>query len=70
MAVYIHYSDQEHTYKEHIISLINDIKNKKIFIEEDIEHYTNHMDLVYYFPDFLKKTINEIINNKIDNEYE
>ena len=61
-AIYIHYSDLEHTYKEHIIDLISDIKKNNIYLKEDIEHYTNHMDLVYYFPDFLKKTIREILN--------
>ena len=63
-AIYIHYSDSEHTYKEHIVDLINDIKKNGINLEEDIEHYTNHMDLVYYYPDFLKKTIKEILGIK------
>lgn len=61
-AIYIHYSDSEHTYKEHIADLINDIKENKIYLIEDIKHYTNHMDLVYYSPDFLKKSIKKILD--------
>lgn len=62
-AIYIHYSDLEHTYKEHIVDLLSDIKKNNIPLKEDIKHYTNHMDLVYYFPDFLRKTMIEILNS-------
>lgn len=62
-AIYIHYSDQEHTYNEHIVDLLKDIRKAHIELHEDIEHYPNHMDLVNYFPDFLKMTISKIINN-------
>lgn len=62
-AVYIHYSDMEHTYKEHIVDLIDDIKRNNINIKEDVEHYLNHTDLVYYFPDYLRKCIKEILKD-------
>lgn len=62
--VYIHYSTEEHTYKEHIKEMLADLKAKNIKTVEDISNYTNHTDLVYFFPDFLKKSVKDILNNK------
>lgn len=59
--VFIHYSNQEHTYKEHICDLIRDLYEKGFTITEDIASYKEHSDISYYFPDFLKKTIEDII---------
>ena len=64
--IFIHYSNQEHTYKEHICDLIKDLKNKGFSIMEDIASYKEHSDISYYFPDFLKKTIEEIIADKAE----
>lgn len=61
--IYIHYSNKEHTYEEHIVHLLKDMKKSGYQIVEDVADYTNHGDLSYYFPDFLKKNIMEILNN-------
>ena len=59
---FIHYSTEEHTYKEHIKEMLADLKAKNINIVEDINNYTNHMDLVYFFPTFLIQSIKEILS--------
>ncbi len=59
--VYIHYSTEEHTYKEHIADMLADLKARNINVIEDIGNYTNHMDLVYHFPAFLKQSVKEIL---------
>lgn len=61
--VYIHYSNKEHTYEEHVVHLLKDLEKSGYQIVEDIADYTNHGDLSYYFPDFLKKNIADILNN-------
>ena len=59
--VYIHYSNQEHTYQEHIVDLLRDLKNAGYEVMENIESYQNHSDISYYFPDFLVSTIRTLI---------
>lgn len=59
--VYIHFSDQEHTYTEHIQDLLFDLSEKEIQLEKDISKYTDHSEISLYFPDFLKKTIEKVI---------
>lgn len=59
--VYLHFSDKEHTYEEHIKHMIKDMEDNGYRLEADVASYTNHSDLSYYFPDFLKKHIKDII---------
>lgn len=58
---FIHFSNKEHTYEEHIIYLLKDMEEFGYHVETDVASYTNHSDLSYYFPDFLKKHISEIV---------
>lgn len=58
---YIHYSNKEHTYDEHISSLIFDLESQNARITKDIADYSKHGDISYYFPSFLKSTIKQII---------
>lgn len=60
-SIYLHYSDKEHTYHEHIADLIMDIGEKGIRLKKDIADYSDHSLISLFFPDFLKKTIAEII---------
>lgn len=55
--IYINYSSNEHTYKEHISDLIDDIKQSGIRIEEKIDFYTNHSEIGSFFPEFLANSI-------------
>lgn len=59
--VYIHYSDQEHTYEEHITFLIEDLTEAKYKISLDICHYKIHQEVSKHFPPFLIQTLTEII---------
>ena len=61
--LYIHYSKNEHTYKEHIEDMLADLKNAGVNVHEDVGVYTNHMDLVYYFPSYLKSVVSHIVNS-------
>lgn len=58
--IFIHYSTQEHTYKEHIEQLIDDLHKKGYSIIEDIRDYSDHGDVKYYFPKFLLDSLKVI----------
>lgn len=60
--IYIHFSDKEHTYSEHIKDLLDDLISNKYCVESDIASYENHSEISYYFPEFLIKSINRILS--------
>lgn len=60
-SIYLHYSTDEHTYNEHIIALLNDVRQRPIEVHEDIEHYTKHSDVMYYYPSYLLKTLKMLV---------
>lgn len=60
--IFIHYSAKEHTYPEHIQYLLQDLEKKRIYVEKDEEDYTNHGDLKYYFPEYLKEKVKQSAN--------
>lgn len=55
----IHYSKNEHTYKEHIIYLLKDLKEKNTNILEDVEEYLNHEEVGEYFKSLLLRIFKE-----------
>lgn len=59
--VYLHYSDKEHTYEEHIMHMVKDMEEAGYCLEKDVASYTNHSDVSYHFPEFLKEKVNETI---------
>lgn len=61
-VVYIHYSDEEHTYEQHIKDLLNDLQRAGIKVYTDVEKYAVHGELKYYFPHYLSQTIQKIKN--------
>jgi hypothetical protein len=61
--IYLHYSEKDHTYKEHIQYMLNDMKALGYDIKEDVEQYEDHSDISYYFPGFLVNSINDILGN-------
>ena len=58
--IYIHYSKNEHTYKEHIRDMITALRLNDFSIYENIENYENHKDVAIYYPPYLKQTLSEI----------
>lgn len=59
--IFIHYSNKEHTYEEHIKDLLADMKARGLHICEDVADYNAHSDISLYFPEFLVKSIEEIV---------
>lgn len=63
--IYIHYSDCEHTYEEHIRDLLQNLEECKYDVVKDRADYKEHSDISYYYPQFLIDSINEIEKEKI-----
>jgi len=61
--VYIHYSTEEHMYREHVKDLLMDLRARGVEIAADVSDYPNHADCRSYFPEFLKASIRQILNN-------
>lgn len=60
--VYIHYSPCEHTYPEHIVDMIADLKAQGFPVEEDADYtYTEHGQVAKHFPVYLLRTLEEIL---------
>ena len=59
--IYMHFSDKEHTYTEHIKDLLGCFNENGYNVECDIADYTNHSDISYYFPDYLINTLKQIL---------
>ncbi|MCK5789118.1 MAG: hypothetical protein KAH32_08965 [Chlamydiia bacterium] len=53
-VIYILYSKDEHTYKEHIADLIEDLKKNDIPFTEQVESFTEHGEVGKFFVPFLK----------------
>ena len=59
--IYLHYSDSEHTYEEHIRYLRRDLAKKGYRCSEDVAHYKEHGEISLYFPEFLLHSVEEIL---------
>lgn len=59
--VYLHYSDSEHTYNEHVKYLLEDLKLFNYKIKTECKHYTDHWDVSNFFPDFLLISLRECL---------
>ena len=59
--IYLHYSDSEHTYEEHIRYLCRDLTEKGYHYSEDVAHYKEHGEISLYFPEFLLHSVEEIL---------
>lgn len=55
--IYLHYSDQEHTYHEHIQALIEILTQKGQTLDLNVAHYINHQEVRHYFPNYLKTSL-------------
>lgn len=55
--IYIHYSDKEHTYMDHIIDLLKILNDKRYNVTSDIGHYKTHDDVSMYYPQFLLESL-------------
>lgn len=62
--LFIHCSDQEHTWEEHIEYLIKDLESLNYQYSLDVKHYKNHDEIVDYFPNYLIDCIDNILKEK------
>lgn len=58
--IYLHYSDQEHTYREHIQFLRRALEEEGYYLEENVADYASHSDISYYFPEYLCGTVEKL----------
>ena len=58
--VYIHYSDKEHTYEEHIRALLEDLTAAGVEVHTDVKHYPTHEELKYFFPEYLSSVLEQL----------
>lgn len=58
--IFLHFSDHEHTYEEHIKFLIEDLKAYLYDVVLDCKHYTDHGNVSLYYPQFLLDSIEKI----------
>ena len=63
-VVYFHYSDVEHTYKEHVKDLLDDLKERGVEVVEDVQTYPEHSGLKDHYPPFLVKTKENLLDNE------
>ena len=59
-GIYLHYSDQEHTWREHIQFSRKTLEEEGYYLEENVAHYANHSDISYYFPEYLRGTVEKL----------
>lgn len=59
--IYLHYSNKEHTYEEHIQYLIADLNKVGFSCIEDCADYPEHNDVAVYFPIYLKKILRMLV---------
>lgn len=59
--IYLHYSEAEHTYSEHIKFMLLDLETGNFSTKKEILYYENHSDISLYFPDFLIRSIEEVM---------
>lgn len=59
--VYIHYSTQEHTYKDHIKDLLEVLYSQGYKLVEDVRSYSDHGDVSLYFPGFFVSSLGTIL---------
>lgn len=55
--VHLLYSKDEHTYEEHIVDLIKDLKNNNITFTEKIENFPEHSQVGAYFSKWIKQEL-------------
>ena len=62
--IHLHYSDSEYTYRQYTVHLLKDLKRLGFNYTEDVHHYKKHDELSLYYPPFLFKKINELIERE------
>lgn len=61
-CIYLHYSDVEHTYAEHVQPLIQDLRQAAVEYQVDVAHYANHADLRFFYPQYLSRILGRFLS--------
>lgn len=59
--LYFHAGNRDPHYINHMKPMLRHFENKKINYELDLRNYVGHNSVVYYFPEYLKRKILEIL---------
>lgn len=59
--IYLHYSDQEHTYQDSMLPLKNHLLEKNFPIWEDVAHYAEHGQVGLYFAELIPTLLKRIL---------
>jgi hypothetical protein len=63
--VYLHFSKVEHTYRDHIKYLLDDLKFYGYEYHVDVGEYKKHADISLYFPKYLVDIIDRIVRGEV-----
>ncbi len=66
MRVYLHYSDREHTYGEHISDMIRDLREYGFRVIEDVADYRKHTDVSLHYQPYLVRTLDAVLGERSD----
>lgn len=60
--LYFHGGTKDPHYMNHMKPMLKHFDKNKIYYELDLKNYKGHSSVIYYFPEYLKRKVNEIIN--------
>lgn len=60
--LYFHAGTRDSHYIKHMKPMLENFDSKKIYYELDLKNYVGHNSVIYYYPEYLKRKINEILN--------
>ena len=55
--IYLHYSEKEHTYQDHIEDLLSVLYEKKYHLIFDVHNYKEHNEVSLFYPKFILETL-------------
>lgn len=58
--IFLHFSNKEHTYEDHIKYMLEDFKSFNVIVETDIGSYTSHSGVADAYPLYLTKILNTL----------
>lgn len=60
--LYFHAGTRDSHYIRHMKPMLKHFDNKNIYYEMDLKNYIGHSSVIYFYPEYLKRKINEILN--------
>lgn len=60
--LYFHAGTRDSHYIKHMKPMLEHFDNENIYYELDLKNYIGHSSVIYFYPEYLKRKINEILN--------